>query len=338
MKKIFTVGIVGAGLIGDKRAEALLRVGGCALAAVAEINDAGREAFARKYGCKGYKNWNAVVRMKEIDIVIVSVPNVFAAPIAIEALRHGKHILCEKPFGINTKESRAIIEASKRSGRTVKVGFNHRFHPAIMKAKKLFDKGVIGRLIFMRARYGHGGRKGMEKEWRFNPAISGGGELLDQGIHVIDLMRWFGGEFDSAYGVCENKVWKSKVEDNSFAILRNRDVTASFHVSVTNWGNIFSLEIFGDKGYVVVEGLGRRYGVEILKMGKRKLEFGDVDQKTFSFSEKIDMSWDREWKNFISVLRGRGVIVGSMKDGVEANRIVEAIYRSSRERKEIKII
>lgn len=337
MKKLFNVGIIGAGLIGNKRAEALLRVGKCRLVAVTELENARRTAFSKKYGCASYSDWKESVRLPAIDLIIVAVPNAFAAPVVIEALKQGKHVLCEKPFGINVQESLAIIRAAKKNKRLVKAGFNHRFHPGIYKAKQLFDREVIGKLLFMRARYGHGGRKGMEKEWRFNPKISGGGELLDQGVHVIDLFRWFGGEFESAYGVCENKVWKANVEDNSFAMLRNKRTTAMFHVSTTNWGNIFSFEIFGDKGYLTIEGLGRRYGIETLKVGKRKFEFGDVAQKTFLFPQKIDMSWDREWENFLGAICKKEDILGGMEDGLAANRIVEAIYRSSAVHREVRI-
>ena len=109
------------------------------------------------------------------------------------------------------------------------------------------------------------------------------------------------------------------------------------HVSATNWGNVFSLEIFGEKGFLAVDGLGRRYGIETLTLGKRKEKFGDVKRKIFTFPEKRDASWEKEWKNFIDVLEKKTTLVGNMHDGLRANEIVEAIYRSSLTHKEVKI-
>ena len=342
MKKTLNVGIVGAGLIGGKRAEAIARVPGSRVVAVADADKARAEAFAKKYNLETSPSWQELVGREDVDAIVVAVPNAFASHIAIGALRAGKHVLCEKPFGITAKESRAILAAAKENHRIVKAGFNHRFHPAIEKAKKMCDDGAIGKLVFIRGRYGHGGRQGMEKEWRFNRKISGGGELLDQGVHLIDLARWFGGDFASAYGVTEAKVWKSpwepQVEDNGFALLKNAKTTASLHASVTNWGNIFSFEIFGDQGYLIIEGLGRWYGVETLKFGKRKMKFGDVTLKTWTFPDARDESWEKEWKNFVGAIEGKVKLNGSGEDGLQANNIVEALYQSSRKHRDIPLV
>jgi len=337
MKKIVNVGIVGAGLIGYKRADAVSRLAGNKFVACADPDLPRAAALAEKYGAVAYKDWRELVARKDIDVVIVAVPNAFAAKIVIGALNAKKHVLCEKPFGVSVRESRAIVAAARKNKRLVKAGFNHRFHPAIARAKELFDQGAIGKLIFLRARYGHGGRAGMEKEWRFDKKISGGGELLDQGVHVIDLFRWFGGEFDSAYGIADIKVWRSKVEDNAFAILKNKNVTATFHVSTTNWGNVFSFEAFGDKGYLTVEGLGRWYGIETLKFGKRKIKFGDVDLEVKLFEKQTDDSWADEWKHFANAIRGKEKLTGDGVDGLRANEIVEALYRSSKTHKEVRL-
>src|SRR5205814_4241905 len=112
-------------------------------------------------------------------------------------------------------------EAAVRADRRVRVGFNHRYHPALRKAREIVDAGALGPLMFVRARYGHGGRIGYEREWRANPQISGGGELIDQGVHVIDLARWFLGEFRTADGVATTYFWKLPVVDNAFLMLRN---------------------------------------------------------------------------------------------------------------------
>jgi len=327
-KKTFRVGIVGAGLIGGKRARAIRTVGRSRVVAVADTDAARAEALAKEHHCSWFTDWRKVTRHDGLDAVIVAVPNKFTYPVVLDALRHGKHVLSEKPFGRTAKESEAMLREGRKQKRLVKVGFNHRFHAGIRKAKEFFDRGTIGKILFIRARYGHGGRLGMEKEWRFKKAVSGGGELLDQGVHIIDLCRWFGGEFDRIYGLAQTKFWKTNLDDNAFVLMHNKQVTASFHVSTTNWKNIFSLEFYGDKGFLVVDGKGGSYGEEILTLGRRPPKFGVPAIERFTFPG--DTSWESEWKNFLDALSGRSRIVGDAKDGVMANRIVEAIYRSSR--------
>src|SRR5262249_30325328 len=134
------------------------------------------------------------------DLVIVSTVNAALAPATLGAVRQGKHVLVEKPAARHADELRPVGPASRRSSVFVKVGFNHRFHPAFLKARALCDAGELGPLLYIRARYGHGGRLGYDREWRADPTIAGGGELLDQGVHLIDLSRWFLGDFVEVQG------------------------------------------------------------------------------------------------------------------------------------------
>jgi len=335
MKTNVRVGIIGAGLIGRKRAEAVSKTKYGKLAAIADSDFARAKALAEEYAVEASDDWKDIISRKDIDVVIVAVPNAFAAPIVISALKNGKHVLCEKPFGINSSESSKMLLAAKKAKKLVKVGFNHRFHQAIIKAHYIFKNGGIGKILFIRARYGHGGRKGMEKEWRFDKAVSGGGELLDQGVHIIDLARWFGGDFDRVYGLAQTKFWKTKIDDNAFVVMRNKNATVSFHVSTTNWKNIFSFEIFGETGYLQVEGKGGSYGKETLTYGRRKLGFAP-DVEIFKFGAE-DASWKREWENFMAAIRGNGKIIGDALDGFRANRIVEAIYKSSKIHREVNL-
>jgi predicted dehydrogenase len=262
---------------------------------------------------------------------------VFAAKIAIAALNAKKHVLCEKPLGMNAREVRAVVMAARKNRRLLKVGFNKHFHPGIARAKRLFDQGVIGKLAFIRARYGHGGRKGMEKEWRMNPKISGGGELIDQGVHLIDLIHWFAGDFESVYCVLDTKVWRAKVEDNAFVTLTGKKATGFLHASTTNWGNIFSFEVFGERGYLIVEGLGGWYGPEILKIGKRKEKFGDVVLKEVSFAGQRDVSWENEWKNFIGAIQGKNALESPGEEGWYASEVVDAAYRSAKSGRAVRL-
>lgn len=334
--KDFGVGIVGAGLIGKKRAEAITKTRMGKLIAVADPDFVRAKILAEQYGAEALNDWKQLVVRDDISIVIIAVPNVFIKDIVIASLKYKKHILCEKPFGINAKEAKQMLVAGKKAKRLIKVGFNHRFHAGLQKAYEIFECGGIGTVMFIRAKYGHGGRPGMEKEWRFNKKVSGGGELLDQGVHVIDLARWFSGDFDSAYGLAQTKFWNTKLDDNAFAILRNKKVTASFHVSTTNWKNIFSFEVFGDKGYLQIDGKGGSYGEEVLTFGRRN-PGAAPDIEVFKF-EGGDLSWEKEWEHFTkSIKEGKTKLCGDAVDGVKANEAVEAIYHSSQTHKEVKL-
>lgn len=330
------VGIVGTGLIGAKRAEAIRSAKKGKLIAAADSDFGRAKALARKFGVSALVDWKKLVMQKDIDAVIVAVPNAFAAKIVIAALRAGKHVLCEKPFGVNSKESAEMLAAARKTRKLVKVGFNHRFHGATLKAREIFDEGGIGRqVLFIRARYGHGGRRGMEKEWRFNKKISGGGELLDQGVHLIDLARWFAGDFTNAYGLARTKFWKTNLEDNAFALLENAKTTVSFHASATQWKNLFSFEIYGDKGYLEITGKGGSYGEEMLTWAQRN-EGAAPDVATFRFGTQ-DESWRREWEHFVRAIHKKEKLWSDARDGLKVNQIVEALYRSSRTGRSVRL-
>lgn len=326
------VAVIGCGLIGRKRAQVFSVFHDDRLKVVCDTDQHRAESVAKDSGCEFQTQWNDVVHRSDIDIVIVSTTNDYLAQITRESLKAGKHVLCEKPLGRNVGEAREIQSIASAQHVFLKTGFNHRFHPAIFKAKEYFDKGTIGKCLTIRARYGHGGRPGMELEWRSIKDVSGGGELLDQGVHIIDLIRWFGGDVTEVYGKIETKFWDISVEDNAFGILKTvQDVTATFHVSWTNWRNVFSLEVFGDKGYIAINGMGGSYGTETLELGIRNPQGGKPDITSMDFPGD-DQSWLTEWREFrTAIVQGRQPI-GNGNDGLQANIVIEALYESSRRR------
>ena len=333
----YNVAIIGAGFIGRKRATALNKSDNCRLIVTVDVNQNAAESLAQQFGGEVETDWKKVVTRSEIDVVIVATVNKFLAPITIAALKNRKHVLCEKPLGRNTEESKRIIEAATNNRVVLKTGFNHRHHPAIAYGKKLLDAGEIGSLYFMRCRYGHGGRPGYEKEWRADQDLCGGGELLDQGVHVVDLFRWFGGDFGEAFGYTPTYFWNMVVEDNAFAIFRNSNgVIATMHTSWTQWRNLFSFEVFGSDGYLIIEGLGGSYGTQKLKIGKRKPESGPPDEEIMEFPG-FDVSWEEEWKEFISAIENNRDPIGNGWDGYQANRMIEAVYESARTERVIKL-
>jgi predicted dehydrogenase len=336
------VGIIGCGLIGRKRALALSYAD--KLIACCDSNIDTAKKFGAEFKCKTYTDYQKLLLEAECDAIVVAVVNKFAKGIIIEALKKGKNVIAEKPLGRNLAEAKDIVSTIQQFNTStvqpfknsiLKTGFNHRFHPAVWKAKQLADDGAIGKIFNIRARYGHGGRPGMVKEWRASKDLCGGGELLDQGVHVIDLIRWFGGEVKEVLGKVETKFWKMEVEDNAYAILKTaNDVTGSLHVSWTNWKNIFSFEIFGTDGYLKIDGLGGSYGPEVLEFGKRKKEGGRPEIEIIEFPSE-DVSWKNEWEEFKKAIEEKRDPIGSGIDGLKANEVIEAIYRSNDEMKSI---
>jgi predicted dehydrogenase len=252
-------------------------------------------------------------------------------------MENNKHVLCEKPLGRNLKEATLIYEASKNNNVKLKVGFNHRHHPSLKKAKELCDKSIIGKILFIRCCYGHGGRWGYEKEWRADPELSGGGELLDQGIHAIDLFRWFLGDFAETIGFVNTMFWDMQVEDNTFCLFKtHQGQVASLNASWTQWKNLFSFEIFGDIGYIKITGLGGSYGQERLILGKRLARFGVPTEEIFEFPGEY-ISWYEEWEELAAAINENRQPIGNGYDGLKAMEMVNAVYESSRKACVIKL-
>lgn len=345
----FRVAVVGCGLIGRRRAEVVRRSTTAELVIVADLDGARAGAVAREAGCLATTDWQAAATTADVDIVVVSTTNNWLAPVTIAALRHGKHVLVEKPMARTVAEAEAIAQAAGYlpsivgsgdcrqtafGGRPplVRVGFNHRHHAALWQAHDLFARGAIGDVLSIRCRYGHGGRPGYDKEWRADPALAGGGELLDQGVHAIDLFRWFLGDFAEAVGFTASYVWGAggAVEDNAFALFRTATGrVASLHASWTQWKNLFCFEVFGRDGYLLLEGLGGSYGPERLTWGRRRPESGPPDEQRFDFPA-LDISWDAEWQEFVDAIRAHREPLANGYDGLQAIRMVHAVYESSR--------
>jgi predicted dehydrogenase len=322
------VAIVGCGLIGRKRATTL---DGARLVACADIDRARAEALAGTVtGAVASDDWWGVVRRADVDIVVVATTNDMLAEVSRAAVEAGKHVLVEKPAARTVAELDPILEAASRCGRLVRVGFNHRYHPALQQARALVDAGAIGQLMFIRGRYGHGGRVGYEQEWRADSAISGGGELIDQGVHLIDLSRWFLGDFVTVTGFADTYFWQMAVDDNAFLTLRTSlEQTAFLHVSCTEWKNLFSFEIYGHLGKLQVDGLGGSYGVERLAFYRMRPEMGPPDTTIWEYP-RDDPSWLLEFTEFLDDIRlGRDPSPG-LRAARAALAVVDEIYHHSR--------
>ena len=264
-----------------------------------------------------------------VQAVFVSTLNSTLAPVTLAAVQHGKHVLVEKPAAISVAELDEIEAAAKTTGALVRVGYNHRYHPACLKARELFRAGALGPMMFVRGRYGQGGRVGYEKEWRADPKQAGGGELIDQGVHLIDLAGIFLGEFTTVEGHATTYYWKMPVDDNAFLSLRNAaGHTAWLHVSCSEWKNLFSLEIYGQNAKLHWEGLGGSYGVERLTYYKMLPQMGPPETTIWEYP-RGDESWKIEMSEFFEDIQLRRTPTPGLKEARAALAVVERIYARS---------
>jgi predicted dehydrogenase len=322
------VALIGCGLIGQKRLNLLPR-GSVTVACDTQLDRAEKLA-AQSPGCLATNSVAEAVRHANVDIVVIATINSALAPIALQAVQHGKHVLVEKPAAINLEELAEVEAAAKASGVLVRAGYNHRYHPAGLKAVEIFKSGALGPIMFLRGRYGQGGRLGYEKEWRANPQLSGGGELIDQGVHLIDLAGIFLGEFTTIEGHVATYFWDMPVDDNAFLSLRNAaGSTAWLQVSCSEWKNLFSLEIYGRDAKLHWEGLGGSYGVERLTYYKMLPQMGPPDTTIFEYP-RGDESWKIEMAEFREDIRLGRTPVPGLKEARAALAVVESIYKNGK--------
>jgi predicted dehydrogenase len=318
------VALIGCGLVGQKRLK-LLPPGSVTVACDLQLERA-RKLAAQSPGCLATDSVEQVVVSPNVDVVMIATVNASLAPLAIQAVQRGKHVLIEKPGAIRVAELDALAAAAAKTGALVRVGYNHRYHPACLKALEIFRSGVLGPMMFVRGRYGQGGRIGYDKEWRADPMLSGGGELIDQGVHLIDLAGIFLGEFTQADGHTPTYFWNMPVDDNAFLSLRNAGgKTAWLHASCTEWKNLFSLEVYGRDGKLHWEGLGGSYGPERLTYYKMLPQMGPPETSVFEFPQ-ADESWKLEMTEFFEDIRLQRTPVPGLKEAKSALAVVEKIY------------
>lgn len=316
------LGIVGCGLIGDKR---LTAARGHQVVICADVVRERAERLAARAGARATTRWQEAVDA-DVEAVLVATAHDSQAEIARAAIVAGKHVLIEKPAGRSAAELAPVAEAAQTHRRTARVGFNHRFHPAIAKAHGMARAGDVGPLYYVRARYGHGGRPGYEKEWRCDPAISGGGELIDQGSHLLDLSRWFLGDLTLEYAAAPTYFWPAKVDDNCFLALRaDGGRMAWLHASWTEWKNLFHFEITGRDGKLTVEGLGGSYGVERLTFHRMLPGLGPPETTIWEFPFP-DRSWELEFESFTAAIGNPAQPNATIDDALANLRIIDQIY------------
>jgi predicted dehydrogenase len=322
------VAIVGCGLIGAKRAAALGPQD--ELLACYDIDEQATKGLAEDHGAHPCATLDELLTTGPEIVVVATVHDQLAA-LAERAMRAGAHVLVEKPAGVSAAQIDSLLECQRATGRLVKVGFNHRFFPGIARVAEEVRSGRHGALMHLRARYGHGGRPGYDREWRADPARSGGGELIDQGMHLLDLTHWLAGPLALHSALLRTHFWNTPVEDNAALILGDADSRtapwAMLHVSWTEWKNMFSLEVYCRTAKIQVDGLVRSYGRQRIRIYQMSPELGPPELQEFEYPDE-DHSFEREWASFSTAIDAgdERLINGGLSDARYAWHQIEAAY------------
>ncbi len=330
-ERALRVGIIGMGKMGRIRAEIVKTRPDMSLCAICDIDTSIENAYP---SIEFTNDYNKVIS-RDLDAIIVSVYNNIAPEIIVKSLDNGKHVFCEKPPGCCVADIERIIEAEKRNNtRKLKFGFNHRYHYAVLEAKSMVDSGLFGKILWMRGTYGKCGGIKFENSWRNNSKMAGGGILLDQGIHMLDLFRYMAGDFTEVQSLTTTSFWNIPGEDNAFAILNNSDgQVALLHSSATQWKHRFSLEISLEEGYINLNGIlssTRSYGDESLTFARKQFEdetfaFGRPREETIFFDR--DDSWSLEIAEFSKLIREKQPVhSGNSFDALRVMQLIDSIY------------
>ncbi len=339
MPSAFRFALIGCGAIGRFRAQGLARTPGAQLASVSDIDAARGNAFVSEFGARYVPDWRAA--MADVDAVIVSTHPPLHEEMCVAALEQGKHVLCEKPLARNPEECRRILDAAQKSGKHLATGFNYRYYQSIVTAREILDSGRIGRLDHIRSFAGHPGGKEFTAPWVYDPSTMGGGALVDNGIHILDLTLYFLGKVSEVKGYRTSNVWeKGLCEDNAFALLKNPDgPVASLQASWTEWrGYRFWIEIFGTRGCVRASYppmLAECRWFEKLEDPPRREFFWypvfQVIERVKSYRYTLLNSIVAELREFVHVATTgtKPVVAATGYDGLRATSVAHAVYASS---------
>ena len=331
---MITCGIIGFGKMGNIRAEAIEQSGRGKIVAVYDVALPEHPPYPVALSPK------EILDSDNIDAVFVCTPNLYIPPLCIDALNAGKHVFSEKPPGFNAAQVMGVIEAEQAAGdRRLMYGFNHRHHNSIQRMKKIISDRELGNVLWLRGRYGKEVESSYFDGWRADPELAGAGILLDQGIHMVDLMLYLSGcRFDDVHAFVSNLFWKIEgIEDNVFAIFRDSaaGVCASVHSTMTQWRYLFSLEIFLEGGALILNGLktsSGAYGDEVLAI-KRNPSY--LQDGRYEYEEQITYNVDKSWQTeinhfFDSIEQNIPVQIGNSQDALGLMQLVDDIYREDK--------
>ena len=329
--KTLKIGIAGYGIVGKRRHFFIDQHPNLEVIAVCDQNF--KEAYSIKDGIAYYSSTEALLK-QEMDVLFVCLTNNIAADVTIKGLKKGLHVFCEKPPGMSVEDIEKVIEVEKLYPEVkLKYGFNHRYHDSVRKTLSIIKSGELGTVINLRGVYGKSRVIPFSGGWRSKRELAGGGILLDQGIHMVDLMRLFCGEFDEVKSFISNDYWKHDVEDNAYALLKDKQGRiAMLNSSATQWQHKFSLDISLTEGYIELSGIlsgSKSYGEEKIVFGNRDDESdnGQMESTTIKFLQ--DNSWKDEIFEFAdAIINKKSIESGSSNDALETMKLVFNIYYS----------
>lgn len=319
------VGIIGYGKQGQIRHNAIQETNCAEVVAISEPSDVNVDLPNLSH--------DEIIGREDIDAIIICTPNFLNKPLTIKALEAGKHVFCEKPPCFTGADMEEIRAAESLSGKKLMYGFNHRHHDSIIRMKEIVDSGQYGKILWMRGRYGKSVTPDYFSQWRAKKELAGGGILLDQGIHMLDLFLYLGGDFDTVKAEVSNLYWKMDVEDNAFVIVKNSEtgLVGCMHSTMTQWRHLFSLEVFLEKGYMVLNGLitsSMSYGEEILSIAKNRSAAPAATWKDEVKTQYINNnSWRYEMEYFFNAVNNNTPIkIGNSEDALRLMRVIDKIY------------
>ncbi|MGJ4733833.1 gfo/Idh/MocA family oxidoreductase [Leptospira levettii] len=327
--KQYRVGIAGYGVVGRRRHQFINQNSLLNVVSVCDVTLA--EGKLEREDVRVYTDYQKMIREEKLDILFVCLTNDVAAHATILGLKNGCHVFCEKPPGRNLQEVSEVIKTENLNPHLkLKYGFNHRYHDSVREALKIVNSGEYGKIINIRGVYGKSNIVSVENGWRANREIAGGGILLDQGIHMVDLIRLFAGEIDEIKSYVSNSYWNLEVEDNAFALMKsNSGVIIQFQSTATEWRHRFNLQINLEKGTLVLSGIlsgSKSYGQETLTIYPQDIQSGG-NPKTETVNYLEDNSWRDEINEFAKCVNENiPVQTGSSSDAYETLKLVYRIY------------
>ena len=326
--RILKAALIGCGIVGLRRVN-IFEKKFLLVACADNFIDSKKKIFKNK-NILLTNNWKDLLKIKDLDAVFVATYHSEQGKIIQAFLNKNVHIFCEKPGSMSLQIAKKLLDLSKiKKNIIIKIGYNHRYHPSIIFAKNILKNNSLGKILYLRAVYGHGGRKNYHKEWRFKKELSGGGELIDKGSHLIDLSRFFLGDLSVHSSFLKNYFWKSKLEDNCFFSLKNSKNNLCFlHSSSTEWKNKFIFEIFCKYGKIEINGLGKSYGKEKLILYKMSKRMGIPSKKVKIFTKSAsNSSWKLEIDDFYNSIIKKKNCEPNMIDVYKNFKIINDLYK-----------
>jgi predicted dehydrogenase len=324
----FRIGIAGYGIVGQRRRHFIDQHARLQTVAVCDRVFGGSGTLPDGVQC--HATYDHLLN-EPLDALFVCMPNYMAAEVTMAALEQGLHVFCEKPPSITVEQMEDVVRVERAHPNVLlKYGFNHRYHESVREAIRLVNSGEFGEIVNVRGVYGKSRVVPFSGGWRSDRATAGGGILLDQGVHMLDLMQLFCGDFVEVKSFVSNGFWKHDVEDNAYALMKDaRGRIAMLHSTATQWQHRFVMEIALSEGYLELRGIlsgTKSYGQERLVVGHRDVaETGSAAETIITYLD--DHSWSDEIDEFVNAMSGRGsIIAGTSADALAMMKLVFRIY------------